>query len=577
VRLLRNKPKTLFSMLSPSKFSKAKFESIIGELGKDLLKPQNYEVVKRGANVSPKPKDLTPKTIIPVKGEEDDDDDPSKPRTMTMKCGMIKFQDIIIPPSAPTDLICEECEVKISVLCCRRCRQVFCMKCAEACHPKAYGTDYHPHEVDGHIRPVEFGDTSRIKITNEFVMPDIALSEEDYMKVKDLTKPQSLSTSVVPAKPTQTTFLAPKYDVQQVVLFIDPHTEQEAYGSIISEWDQRHGTMATPAILRGDGSVVYYMVQMLGFTKHVVNIANLIPPTSTVTKIENYAVIEGVELDGMVEHRKGAHIIQKRIAEAEAIKRLGPKHHLRDVVNYGAEKDTILLDNREHGLNSAKPKHSGLQLLNSAIYNNNTDDMSECVTIASSTASQRQLIANKHRRLRMGTNNEYVITPVEYGTRLYDGVDLNVYADVDTDVHSQLSMDNPLAHPFPASHRSYQHLLHANRVDSNMSINTASQGGHDDNHSVGSQSQASGVQPVRKKLNMGAALKDAAKRTGKYINNEKYDTHNIYQSDDHRMLENSLNSQSMGHRSGAGHSQHSGGSGAVVADEYTRKALQVRF
>jgi hypothetical protein len=429
--------------------------------------------------------------------------------------------------------------------------------------------------VDGHLRAVQFGDKSRIKINNDFVLPAEALHEDDYLKIKDLSKPQSLSTSLIHAKPAKDVYSAPKYDVHQVVLFTDPHTEQEAYGTVISQWDQRHGTMATPAILRGDGSIVFYMVQLLGYSKNVANIATLIPQVSTVSRIDNHAVIEGVEVDAMMEHRKRAHVIHKRIAEAEGIRRLGPKHHLRDVVNYGVEKDVILLESREYGLNSNRPKYTGDQLLNSAVYNSNVDDMSECVTVATSTVSQRHLVANKHRKLRLGTSNEYVIAPLEFPDDLYSNVDLNVYADVDTDVHSQLSFDNPLAHPFPAYHRSYQHVLHSHNVDSNMSINSSSQ------QSEGSTSTSPHKERAR---NMDAALRGAAQRTGKYINSG-HDRHNIYQSDDHRMRDSVASEHSAGygsHASAAGHSQEQLSQSAMTAatggetDEYTRKALQVR-
>lgn len=139
-------------MLSPSGFSKYKGESIIGNLGEGLLSPKFNNVLKRGVNNSPLQKKKSPEPSkaakkVDFKEQSIDEEDAGKPKTITMNCGMIKFQDIVIPPSAPTDLICEECEVAISVLYCRRCKQVFCMRCAEQCHPKPYGEDYHPHEV----------------------------------------------------------------------------------------------------------------------------------------------------------------------------------------------------------------------------------------------------------------------------------------------------------------------------------------------------------------------------------------------------------------------------------------------
>lgn len=492
-------------------------------------------------------------------------DEDGQPKTVSMNCGIIQFKDIVIPPSAPTDLICEECEKAMSTLHCNRCRQVFCMKCAESCHPKPYGKEYHPHEQDGNIRLVQFGDTSRIKHEEHFVLPDVEMHEEDYLKMKDLTKPYSLSTTLQEVRPSVKTYNAPKYDVLQVVLFKDPHSEREAYGKIISEWDQRHGTMATPAILRGDHSIVFYMVQMMGFTKDVSNIATLLPRVSSVEKIDNYPVIEGVEVDEMMHHRKRAHLVNKKIAAAEGVKRLGPKHHLRDVVNYNIHKDQVLLDNREFNLNSTKALlNPGDALLNSAVYNSNLDDMSECVTIASSTASQRQLAANKHRKLRMGTNNEYIINPTEFEDSLYDKVDLNLYADIDTDVQSQLSHDNPLSHPFPASHRSYQHVLNG-PVGDDHTIASGSNLSVDYSHHTPAPRRRQQLMRRSSSENSSAMGEEGAEKNAmKTIRLQRNQPRAAYQ-------QSAASVPSLGTYNTASQSHQ----GAEIVDIYTKRALQV--
>jgi hypothetical protein len=127
-----------------------------------------------------------------------------------------------------------------------------------------------------------------------------------------------------------------------------------------------------------------------------------------------------------------------------------------------------------------------------------------------------------------------------------------------------------LAHPFPAYHRSYQHVLHSHNVDSNMSINSSSQ------QSEGSTSTSPHKEKAR---NMDEALRSATKRTGKYINSG-HDKHNIYQTDDHRMGSvASGDSAGYGsHASGRGSHQHSHSAmTSAKVDEYTRKALQVNI
>ena len=49
----------------------------------------------------------------------------------------------------------------------------------------------------------------------------------------------------------------------EIVIFINPINQMESYGTILSEWDFRHGKVA-PTLLRGDVSGTWYMVEING-------------------------------------------------------------------------------------------------------------------------------------------------------------------------------------------------------------------------------------------------------------------------------------------------------------------------
>ena len=602
------------NMLSPSGFHKLKSESIVGDLGKDLLQAKKFDIVKRG-NVSHQQRsnDSTPvqspikiPSKTPMKRNvntdlEDNVEEENKPKTITMNCGMIKFQDIIIPPSAPTDLICEECEKSIAVLSCNRCKQLFCMNCAESCHPKPYGKEHHPHEEDGNIRAVQFGDVSRIQPKNEFILPDTEIHEEEYILYKDITKPQALTTSKIIHKQSNLSYQAPKYDALQIVLFIDPHTEKEAYGKIISQWDQRHGTFATPAIIRSDNTIVCYIIQLLGYTKNITNIAILLPKNNKIEKINNYPIIDKIEIDEMIEHRYNAHIIKKRIANINNIQKLGPKHHLRDIGNYENNKNKILLENREYNINSNNIKYKNNDIINSEIYNNSmNDDDSICNTIASSTISNRNIICNNNRKIRLGTNNEYITVNKRksYPTDLYDAVDLNVYANIDTDVQSQVSVDNILNSPFPAYYRSYEDILVPTTTSSNSSSSICID--NDDNSSSNSiyshnttstttnttsttnnihhnnHNNTTAVQKNKNKnININQAFKQIATRTGKYINTSECDIHNIYQNNNDRINTTTTNTSNGNNIHNSHNTIHTTTANTTDNNIYTKQALQI--
>ena len=115
------------SMLSPHRAVKHNFESIIGTTRDDLLKKSKLVVVKRDGKHS-----LLHTISEPTAKEESVQHVDNATEEMTVKTvrvGAIKFQNIPIPKSAPTDLVCEECEKAMAVLFCRRCDEVICMVC----------------------------------------------------------------------------------------------------------------------------------------------------------------------------------------------------------------------------------------------------------------------------------------------------------------------------------------------------------------------------------------------------------------------------------------------------------------
>eukprot|EP01035_Chromulina_nebulosa_P041197 gene41197-55714_t len=253
----------------------------------------------------------------------------------TVNCGRIKFSGILAKPVAPTNLICEECEQRIASLFCLECNQVFCSKCANLCHPRPYnGGAMHFHEEKGWIRPLQFGDKSRIVPPTDFVMPDEELFPEDMLKVRDLSVPNSLATQTFPSSSELKSSIKyeykSKFSANQMVIFKDPITGKDAFGRVLTEWSET-GAAAAPPGYRGTGSKLFYVVEMLGLIANARKISNLLRLCNPVVKKkdENYGTFDGSE---DVENRytnKLARNIEKKIAQYEAVQRLGPINHLR--------------------------------------------------------------------------------------------------------------------------------------------------------------------------------------------------------------------------------------------------------
>ena len=178
--------------------------------------------------------------------------------------------------NTPTDLLCEECEVRISVVYCEQCDQVFCPRCDDLCHQTQFDKSPHPHVAGKFIRPIEFGDESSVVIPRkEFSLPEhYEITAEELMVAtgKDLCEPNSLAMSVsnMTLKPVENHDSlgdvdgTPKLSVNEYVVFYDPVSRKESFGQIISDLDLRHSVGET--IIRGGSLTVgiLYRIVILG-------------------------------------------------------------------------------------------------------------------------------------------------------------------------------------------------------------------------------------------------------------------------------------------------------------------------
>lgn len=305
------------------------------------------------------------------------------------------------------------------------------------------------------MRVVKLGDKSNVTINKSFFLPDTELNQDDYQQIKDLSVPSSLCTTQNSFKPSKSAYSLPRYSVNQMILFIDPHSETESYGRIISQWDFRLANVA-PAILRGDGAIVYYIIKLIGFTKDLAHLSILLRESSGIEQLESNVIINGIERSDSIDNNKRAQLIDKRISDLEGLRKLGPKYHLRDVASHQSMKNRILLENRAFGLyddndDSSYDENHSLNSLTSLV-------PSKLSIESLQEKSRLYPFNNTNRKIRLGTQNEFVAQKYKQSLE-YDGIDLNLYADIDTDVQSQLSTDNIHRNPLPANLRTYESLL----------------------------------------------------------------------------------------------------------------------
>lgn len=391
--------------------------------------------------------------------------------TKSVKEEKRKFGDLIIAPDPPTDLYCEECEKQFSSFFCSECDQVFCRACADLCHPREYGGKLpHYHEVNQYIRPVAFGDKSRVKKDTTWWMPNEEFHPEDMQKIKNISIPDSLATnshrsaekSLVPYQ------TLPKYRVNQIVLFIDAVSRQESFGRIISQWDFRNGHPNVPALVRGDRSNTWYTVERLGRIDEVPSLQYLLESTNKektdlvlpnlgikTIRSQSDAATEGTGENGAIPLCTAPNLVElrlareldRKIAEMRSIKTLGPKYHLRSPNLFENAKEL----EQSGRLPPTTTTHSSLQI--------------------EQHSHAEQLIA----QIAENKGNNFSWSKVSHhhssstADEMYRDVDLNAYngIDIDIDAHASAlagtgSNLGPAAAsniPMPAAQRQYEHLF----------------------------------------------------------------------------------------------------------------------
>lgn len=117
-----------------------------------------------------------------------------------------------------------------------------------------------------------------------------------------------------------------KYDVGENLLFIDPVTEEEAYGRIICEYDYRHGSVA-PTIIRGSKCSVYYLVELIDFISSVGSIEDLLKILLAKPPPIEYPILEGIVDIPCRQDFYEAQKINARLAELKIVLEYGPRKH----------------------------------------------------------------------------------------------------------------------------------------------------------------------------------------------------------------------------------------------------------
>jgi hypothetical protein len=314
-----------------------------------LQKQQQLEEAEQKRKLEAKKDFLGQYGIKIIEEEEEQKKKDSEFQIVTKSSGRIQFSNIVIPPTAPKDLICEECEKKFASYYCQACRQIFCYTCGDLCHPRVSANDLmHEHESNGYIRALKLGDTSRVKVENDFYLPAHEVHPEEYEKIKDLAKPNTLVTNertseilvLNPAR--QLPANKPIYKVNNLVIYTDPTSSQRAYGRVITEYDPRHGTAATPAMIRGEESNLYYMVEKIDLLAHADDLETVLLTDGNYLlekkkkdkqkEIDkNFDLIPELPYDHMKEIRNRVMKLNQRITEYNNLLLLGPKNHLRDL------------------------------------------------------------------------------------------------------------------------------------------------------------------------------------------------------------------------------------------------------
>lgn len=259
----------------------------------------------------------------------------------TAVTGRIQFEGVLIEEEKLPLLLCDNCETRYSVIRCDACEEVMCLRCCELCHPIPRLMLRHPHEEETinyppRIRAITMEDKSSVVIEPEFPVPPYYIEEGDLAIAKnvDLSKPNTLATNLTgdpaawPQKLIEPYKAAPRYNVDDKLLFMDPVSGEQAYGRVLCEWDPRHGEVAPP-ILRGDGSMYLYVVEKIDLVKNVGTLADLLkivlakPPDPEYPKFQN---VDDVPYRWEFE---AAREVNRMLREMHEVQTKGPRRHFK--------------------------------------------------------------------------------------------------------------------------------------------------------------------------------------------------------------------------------------------------------
>jgi hypothetical protein len=264
--------------------------------------------------------------------------------------GRIQFDNILIEEKIPPLLLCDNCEKRYSVVYCSQCKEVFCLRCCELCHPIAQGEKLHNHEVETvhrppSIRAITENDVSSVVINEEFPVQDYYIEENDLAIRKniDLSIPNTLATNYSDpkayVKPNTISFSTqPKHAVDDKLLFIDPITRKQAYGRVISEWDQRHGVVA-PAIIRGEGSMFMYVVEKIDLIENIGTLGDLVKILEAERVKPTFPKFKDTEDVPYRWEFAAALAVNQKIRQLHEIQQKGPKRHYKDKNEVSLIKD----------------------------------------------------------------------------------------------------------------------------------------------------------------------------------------------------------------------------------------------
>lgn len=406
--------------------------------GKGVITPKAksmFTTPDRG-NIANEADALSPKSLSSMMADAEEAERGPEIKVEDQFCGRIRFTDIPLPLNAPTDLICEECEDRIASFYCAGCKEVFCPKCADFCHPRISAQVLmHEHEKSGWIRPLEFGDTSKIKKTPNIYPPDTLCYYEDWLALRESAPELMVVNSSPPKRQAVTRTQESKFAAHSLVLFMDPTGHEEAYGKVISQWEQVH-SQAAPAIVRGDSCTAYYYVQMLGLSKDIGDPVAFVQKykafTAPTMSASSSAVQQSTLLpeEDLAEEKRMARNIDKKLQDMRNVQVLGPKHHLRDVTN------------RELLVPQDLASSSGPTFLTKAPDNKYIGHI----------ASSNQLSSED----RLANHYQEAVQEV-WGSA---AVDMNLYADIDDHKEASLHVHSLHREPMPAMNRSYLDYLH---------------------------------------------------------------------------------------------------------------------